>query len=213
MENKGGNLDYYKYKQGVWYMKSDDVNDPDYQANRTFKDIAGNDVKVSGVFVNGMQGIVTDISVYTSDDGTYEVLNVVLDNKEKLSMSLPSEASRQVVQTFANLDFTEPVNLVAWTKDEWYKLSIKQDGKHVENSFFEFKDKKFGPKAGSEYPVKPTKDSPTYKKDKVLYDIDEVEFLKTHIEKIKALIPEAKEEVVVEETPEVEDKAPEEAPF
>lgn len=192
MENKGGNYDFYKYKQGVWYMKSNDTTDPDYQADRIFKDIAGNEVKVSGVFVNGMKGIVTDMSVFTSDDETYEILNVVLDNKEKLSVSLPSEASRQIVQTFENLDFSKPVNLIAWTKDNWFKLSVKQNGEHVENSFFEFKDNKFQAVDGSKYPVRPGQEAT--KRDKQDFKFDELDFLKKHIEKIISLIPKVEED-------------------
>lgn len=199
MENKGRNYDFYKYKQGVWYMKSDDTTDPDYQADRIFKDIAGNDVKVSGVFVNGLQGKVTGMSLFISEDETYEVLNVILDNKEKLSMSLPSEASRQVIQTFENLDFDKEVNLVAWSKDGWFKLSVKQEDKHVDNSFFQFVDKKFSAVEGTNYPVRPSKDAS--KKEKSAFIFDEVDFLKIHLEKIVALIPvEEKVESVPETT-------------
>lgn len=189
IETTGGGMNYYTYKQGYWYSKGGNESDKDWKEveltdkdKKTYKD--------SGVYLSALGGIVTDISIndIEHEGRKFSMLEVVLDNEDKLSMSFPSEASRKVLQQFENVDFSKRVIMTAWQKDGWAKLNIKQDNEHVKNSFMNWNaDKKEMEYLGG-YPVRPA--SSASERDKANFALDEKDFLRALVPKIKALVPE-----------------------
>lgn len=218
IQTTDSNMDYYTYKQGYWFMKSGTESDPEWKEVELV-DKDKKTYKTSGVYVTALGGIVTDLNLndIEHEGRKFTVLEVTLDNKEKLSMSFPSEASRKVIQQFGNLDFSQKVILTAWKKEGWSKLNIKQGGEHVKNSFMEWDKENFKMNYMGGYPVRPSSDAS--ERDKTNFALDEKDFLRTEAVKIKGLIPEAKsmDEVngdnQIAAAEEAEDINPEDIPF
>jgi len=222
-ENQGGGgMNYYTYKQGHWFMKNGKEDDKDFK-EVTLVDKDKKSYQDSGVYVSAIGGIVSgiDINDIEHEGRKFSVLEVTLDEEDKLSMSFPSEASRKVLQQFGNLDFTQRVILTAWEKDGWSKLNIKQAGEHVENEFMTWDAENFKMEYKGGYPVRPASDASERAKSD--FALDEKDFLRTQAIKIKALVPEFvatpsidavnAENQLEASTPMDEDINPEDIPF
>lgn len=191
-ENNGG-MKYFAYKQGYWFDKSVKEGEDDY-SEKTLKDKDKQDVVVGGQFEKNIAGIVTGVNIkhIDADGKKFSVLEVDIDNTERLSMGLESPAAHAVMETFVNVDFTKPVSMLAWQDKAGYnKLSIKQDGEHVKNYFVEFKkdaDGKMKPTFQNGYPENPAKDAT--QTQKTIARAQKQEFLENHFtEKVVPLVP------------------------
>ncbi len=179
---KGANMKYFSYKQGYWFDKSV-TEGPDF-STKTLKDKAGEDVEVSGQFETAIGGSVTALNIKDVEAGgsKFSVLEVDIDGTERLSMGTSSPAAHAVMETFENLDFSKDVVLTAWTDKAGYnKLSIKQDGEHVKNSFIEFTENEDGSYTVNHkngYPERLGKDAS--KSEKAIAKIQLQEFLENH---------------------------------
>jgi hypothetical protein len=137
----GSGKTYYQYKQGVFHNSKLKPGEIGY-TEREFEKKDGTKEIVGGGFASGIGGFVTDVRIREVEkDGKvmFKTLNVTLDNDTVISMGLESEAAEMVFRTFANVDVNEKTTLIAWKDGKDYsKLSIKQGGKHVVDSFVEF---------------------------------------------------------------------------
>lgn len=189
----GGDKQYFSYKQGYWFDKSVQEGEENYSV-KTLLDKDRKEIQVGGQFETAIGGMITGLAIKNleADGRKFSVLEVDIDGSEKLSMSVSSPAAHAIMETFENLDFTQPVVLLAWTNKGGYnKLSIKQNGAHVKNSFVEFttkEDGSFEVKHLNGYPERVSKDASD--SQKTIARATKQEFLEKHFnEKVVVKVP------------------------
>ena len=220
--NNGGGKNFYSYKQGWFYLKNGTDTDPDYK-EVTLIDKEKKEYTDTGVYVSALGGIVSDVELekVEHEGRSFEVLKVTLDGEDVISMSFPSEAARKTLQQFEKLDFSKPVILNAYLKDGWSKMTIKQDGEHVENSYLNWNAETRTMEYLNGYPERPAADADQDLKE--MFPVQEKKFLRALAEKVSALVPEftpvdldevnGDNQIAAQEDAADEDINPEDIPF
>lgn len=179
----GSGKQYFTYKQGVFYKKSDDSSEVGY-ATREFEKRDGTKEKVSGVFASGIGGIITGAyirEIETDNGDKFKTLNVELDGDTVLSFGLNSEPAEVVMRTLTNVDVESKTVFIPYQKDGWNKLSVKQNNEHVEDSFVKYDAETNTFSHVNGYPERADKDASDAQKK--IVRIQQGEFLEEHFNK------------------------------
>lgn len=150
LENKS-NKNYYKFKQGYFYRKTDESN-PNYQV----KEFETKDGKESygGVYARKISGMVSSVYIRESEyEGSkFESLNIEFEDGDVITFSVISKAGSSVMSVLPSVDFSKELSLLAWEVEGKTGVTLKQkndDGEEykLEHFFYDFETKR--PKNGA----------------------------------------------------------------
>lgn len=139
------NKDYYKFKQGYFYLKSDNESAEGF-STKEFENLKGEMVKYPGIWAREISGMITNVYITEGEfEGkTFETLNVAFDGGEVVSVGVSTRTAGDVMSKLPSLNFDKEVVFKAYDikDDNKQGISIQQGGEKVGSHFYDFDAKK-----------------------------------------------------------------------